>query len=282
MGNVYRKIAEMMPKMSKAQEKIAKFILSHPNKTPFLTVENLAKYSGVSIATVTRFVIFLGYKGYPEFLKETQRTLQQQVIDTQKIKENSEDNTSNREDNVFDIFKDDINDISSTMKNVNLREIGNALNILERCERLFIIAKGNIRSLGMMLKNAMEFMFKNVTIIDDIDQIGRMINPPSSDDAVISISFDKCHIKTVQIFTYLKKKGIHTIAITDTMLSPLVPYADVSLIAYVGRNTNKESFVAPLSLINVIISLLEKRKGEDYNRRIEKFHETYEEFNLIV
>ncbi|WP_244835336.1 MurR/RpiR family transcriptional regulator [Clostridium sp. BJN0001] len=281
MSDVYRKIAEKIPKMSKAQEKIAKYILLNQTKTPFLTVENLAKYSGVSIATVTRFVIFIGYNGYPEFLKETQKTLQQHVVDTEKMNKENRDDDS-RDDNVFDIFKNDINDINSTMKNVNLIEVENALEILEKCERLFIIANGNIRSLGMMLKNSMEFMFKNVTIIDNIDQIGRMINVPSANDVAISISVDKCHKETVQIFTYLKKKGINTISITDSMLSPLVPYADANLIAHMRRNTKTESFVAPLSLINVIISLLEKRKGDDYKRRIEKLNETYEEFNLIV
>lgn len=62
MSEVYQKIAEKIPNMSKAQEKIAKYILSNPNTTPFLTVEKLAKLSGVSIATITRFVTFLGYK----------------------------------------------------------------------------------------------------------------------------------------------------------------------------------------------------------------------------
>ncbi|NYC31581.1 DNA-binding MurR/RpiR family transcriptional regulator [Clostridium saccharobutylicum] len=35
MAQVYKKIAEKMPNMSKAQEKIAKYILSHPNSIPF-------------------------------------------------------------------------------------------------------------------------------------------------------------------------------------------------------------------------------------------------------
>ena len=86
MGEVYQRVAEKLPNMSKAQEKIAKYILSHPNSTPFLTVEKLAKMSGVSIATVTRFVIFLGYSGYPEFLKDTQESMQQQVNNSERIK----------------------------------------------------------------------------------------------------------------------------------------------------------------------------------------------------
>ena len=86
MAEVYQKVAEKMPSMSKAQEKIAKYILSHPNSIPFLTVEKLASLSGVSIATVTRFVTFLGYKGYPDFLKETQETIKEQVESIERIR----------------------------------------------------------------------------------------------------------------------------------------------------------------------------------------------------
>src|SRR5699024_12778208 len=64
--NVHQTIAEKVPDMSKSQKKIATYILETPHSAPFLTVGKLAKFSGVSEATVGRFSTFLGYDGYNE------------------------------------------------------------------------------------------------------------------------------------------------------------------------------------------------------------------------
>ncbi|WKB35889.1 hypothetical protein QS257_00130 [Terrilactibacillus sp. S3-3] len=72
MSSVYQYIAEKMPQMSKAQLKIARYILENPNVVPFLTVEKLAKMAEVSDATVVRFANYLGYSGYPELQQSMQ------------------------------------------------------------------------------------------------------------------------------------------------------------------------------------------------------------------
>lgn len=140
MAEVYQRVAEKLPNMSKAQEKIAKYILSHPNSTPFLTVEKLAKLSGVSIATVTRFVIFLGYSGYPEFLKDTQQSMQQQVNNSERIKLGVEKNFS-KDKSIYEIFEEDVNNIKTTVENLNVFEIRKCVNLLLNAKRIYIVAK---------------------------------------------------------------------------------------------------------------------------------------------
>jgi DNA-binding MurR/RpiR family transcriptional regulator len=66
-----------MQAMSKAQEKIARYILENPNQIPFLTVGKLAKIVKVSDTTVVRFATFLGFSGYPEFQSHIQSSVQQ-------------------------------------------------------------------------------------------------------------------------------------------------------------------------------------------------------------
>lgn len=91
-----------------------------------MTVEKLAKLSGVSIATVTRFVIFLGYSGYPEFLKDTQQSMQQQVNNSERIKLGVEKNFS-KDKSIYEIFEEDVNNIKTTVESLNVFEIKNVL-----------------------------------------------------------------------------------------------------------------------------------------------------------
>ena len=281
MGEVYQRVAEKLPNTSKAQEKIAKYILSHPNSTPFLTVEKLAKMSGVSIATVTRFVIFLGYSGYPEFLKDTQESMQQQVNNSERIKL-GRNKSSSTDDSIYEIFEEDVNNIKTTVENLNLFEIRKCVNFLLKAKRIYIVAKRSSASLAVFLKYYLDLMFNNVVIVENIEQMPKQINRDCGEDVIIGISFDKYARSTVEIFSHLKRKGATTIAITDNMLSPLVPYVDVTLTAVSKGSKAIESFVAPLSLINALIISIEAEKEECFASNVQILEEAMKKFDLFI
>lgn len=281
MVEVYQKMAEKIPNMSKAQERIAKYILSHPNSTPFLTVEKLAKLAGVSIATVTRFVTFLGYKGYPEFLKDAQELMQEQVSKTERIKFDCE-KSNEEEKEIYNVFEDDMNNIKLTMEELNLSELKKCVDLLLGAKRIYIVARRSSSILGTFLKYYLDLMFNNVNLIDSIEQIPKQISEVYDEDVIIGISFDKYPRSTVEIYTYLKRKGAATIAITDNMLSPLVPYSDITLTAISKGTNNIESFAAPLSLINTLISCIEKEKKDFFNNNVQLLEEAWKKFELII
>jgi DNA-binding MurR/RpiR family transcriptional regulator len=281
MAEVYQKMAEKIPNMSKAQEKIAKYILSHPNSTPFLTVEKLANLSGVSIATVTRFVIFLGYNGYPEFLKDTQESMQQQVSNVERIKIEADQNSGEEKD-IYEIFQEDLNNIKLTMEDLNLYELKKAVDLLLNAKRIYIVARRSSSVLGLFIKYYLDLMFNNVNLIEHIEQIPKQVSEFEEEDVIIGISFEKYARSTVEIFTHLKKQGATTIAITDNMLSPLVPYSDVTLTAENKGSSYIDSFVGPLSLINVLIIYIKKEKKDFFNSNVQLLEEACKKFDLFI
>lgn len=278
MSEVYQKIAEKMPNMSKAQEKIAKYILSNPNRTPFLTVEKLAKFSGVSIATITRFVTFLGYKGYPDFLRDTQESIQEQVTNSERIKLNAEIKEE-CEKNIYEVFENDLNNIKSTMEDMNLYEIKIAVNEIINSKRIYIVARRSAYSLGVLLKYYLDFVFNNVYIIENTEDIPKYVDKY---DLVIGINFEKYSRSAVEVFSYLKSKGSRTIAITDSMLSPIVPYADVSLTVISKGITSLDSFAAPISLINALVVSVKEQKNDCFVNNVELLEETYKKFDILI
>lgn len=283
MAEVYQKVAEKMPSMSKAQEKIAKYILSHPNSIPFLTVEKLASFSGVSIATVTRFVTFLGYKGYPEFLKETQETIKEQVKSSERIRKNDKNmREADSGRKLYEVLEDDMNNIKYTMEELNIFELKKAVNLLVNAKRIYIVARRSSTSLAVFFKYYLELMFNNVVLIENIEQIPKQINIGTGEDVIIGISFDKYAKSAVEIFTHLKNRGASTIAITDSMLSPLVPYADVTLKAAGGSRSFSGSFAGPLSLINAVIVSIEQEKQDCYENNVQILEEALNKFELVM
>ncbi len=72
---VLRQIEKKYPKMSKAQQKIARYIELNYNEAAFATVARMAQAVGTSAATIVRFCYMLGYSGYSDMQREIRQTL---------------------------------------------------------------------------------------------------------------------------------------------------------------------------------------------------------------
>ncbi|HHY92041.1 MAG TPA: MurR/RpiR family transcriptional regulator, partial [Firmicutes bacterium] len=82
------------------------------------------------------------------------------------------------------------------------------------------------------------------------------------EDLVIGISFPRYSRLTVQGFEYARAKGAHMLALTDSVLSPLAPLAGITLTAQSNLGSFIESFAAPLSLINALVTAVGRRDKE--------------------
>ena len=74
-----------MPRFSKGQRQIARYMLEHYEKAAYQTASRLGSIVGVSESTVVRFAIELGYAGYPELQKALQELVRTKLTTVQRI-----------------------------------------------------------------------------------------------------------------------------------------------------------------------------------------------------
>ncbi|MGK9181790.1 MurR/RpiR family transcriptional regulator [Priestia filamentosa] len=280
MENIYIHIAEQMPSMSKANMKIAKYILENPNTVPFLTADKLAKTTKVSHATVVRFATFLGCSGYPELQQYMQNSAQQQLTTTDRLKISKE--VYNDEDQgIYDIFLDDISNIKSTFEKLDIDMFKQAVDRLIQAKRVYIVANRSATALGVFLQYYFQFLLDKVELIHSIETVSERLYDLNKDDVVIGISFARYTKSTIQVLEYAKEREASTIAITDNLLSPLIPYADTPLTASSQMPTFIDSFVAPLSLINALIISVGRGREEKFQNKLESLEEIWEKFDIF-
>ncbi|MBQ4870657.1 MurR/RpiR family transcriptional regulator [Priestia megaterium] len=280
MENVYKHIAEQMPTMSKSNLRIAKYILENPNTVPFLTGDKLAKITGVSPATVVRFSTFLGYSGYPELQQYMQNSAQQQLTTTERLKI-SKEVYNDQNQSVYDIFLDDISNIRSTLDKLDIEVFKSAVESLVKAKRVYIVANRSATALGVFLQYYLQFLLEQVELIHSIENVSERIYDLNEDDVVIGISFARYTKSTLKVLSYAKEKEATTVAITDNLLSPLIPYADIPLTASSQMPTFIDSFVAPLSLINALIISVGKEKEENFQGKLESLEEIWDKLNIF-
>ncbi|MCM3769186.1 MurR/RpiR family transcriptional regulator [Priestia aryabhattai] len=280
MENVYKHIAERMSSMSKSHVKIAEFILENRHTVPFFTIDKLAKMTEVSDATVVRFATSLGFKGYPHLQQALQSSVQQQLTTTERLKM-SKDVYDDNDQGVYDVFLDDSANIRATLENLDMKAFKSAVEALVKAKSVYIIANRSAVSLGTFLQYYLQFLLGKVELLHSIETVSERLYDLGKEDVVIGISFSRYTKSTVQVFSYAHQKQATTIAITDHLLSPLIPYADIPLTASSQMPTFIDSFVAPLSLINALLVSISKEKEIDFQEKLEVLENVWDQFNVF-
>jgi DNA-binding MurR/RpiR family transcriptional regulator len=242
--------------LTPSQRKLMEYILFHDDESIFLNTGDLAKKVNISEATVVRLSKALGFKGFPEFQRELRLLFKNKLTTTSRLKKTVK-KTTNEGDVLIKVLQTDIHNIEETLKQIPVQEFKQFVKLIDSADRIIIIGLRSAYSLAIFLGIALEFLQKNVWVIQPgIGDMWDRFLGFKKRDLVIGISFPRYTKQTVEVLRFAKQKGMKTLAITDSAISPLAQYADYVLTAQYKMDSFVESFTAPLSLINAIVTAL--------------------------
>jgi DNA-binding MurR/RpiR family transcriptional regulator len=251
-----RLLNEKAERLTPSQKKLLNYILSNDEEAVFLTVQGLSKRVGVSVATVVRLAKALGYAGFPQFQQELRLLFRDKLTTVSRIQKAAQKEMS--EDNVLaKVFQQDIENISETLKQVPLDDFRRFVKALNSAKRVVIIGLRSAHSLAVLMGIALEFLQRDVWIVTPgIGDMWDRLLGLRKEDVVVGICFPRYTKETVEVLRFAQQKGIRTLAITDSPISPLARYAECVLPARCQLDSFIESFTAALSLINAIVTAL--------------------------
>ena len=84
-NDILKLIEANKSKFSKGQRQIAAYIAEHYDKAAYMTAAKLGREVGVSESTVVRFVMELGFEGYPEFQRSLRSLIRSRLTAVQRI-----------------------------------------------------------------------------------------------------------------------------------------------------------------------------------------------------
>jgi DNA-binding MurR/RpiR family transcriptional regulator len=254
MLTLHQLLKEKASSLTRSQKRLMQYILSHEEEAIFLNIENLADKVKVSEATVVRLSKALGFKGFPQFQKELRLLFRTKLTTTSRLEETVRRGT-NEGEVLFKILQTDIDNITVTMKEASVVEFREFVKAIDSAQRIVIIGLRSVYSLATFLGIALEFLQKDVWVVEPgIGDLWDRLLRLRKDDLVIAISFPRYTRVTVEAFKFAKSQGVKTLAITDSLISPLAQYADHVLTARYRMDSFIESFTAAFSLINAIVT----------------------------
>lgn len=279
MEHLFTKIENMRSKLSKGQKRIAEYIEEHYDKAAFMTASKLGETVGVSESTVVRFAVEIGYDGYPKLQKAMQELIKDKLTSVQRIEVTS---TRFGEENILEsVLNQDIEKIKHTIEEISHEDFRAAVKAIVEAENIYIFAVRSSSALANFLGYYFDLIFGNVRVVSTTSKIEiyEKLLHINENDVIIGISFPRYSKTAVEGMKFASDRHASVIAITDSMISPLVGPADHVLLASSDMASIVDSLVAPLSLINALIvaTVLEKKASvENTFQRLETYWDKYD------
>ncbi|MFU0831339.1 MAG: hypothetical protein ACFWUC_00120 [Oscillospiraceae bacterium] len=278
MSDIYEIIANKMENMSKTQKKIADYILKHRSEISFIKIKDLAARVGVSEASIIRFGNFLGYSGYSELQHLFQDVTQKKLTVKERL-EMSYEAYENKD--IGDVFHEEIAHLKYTLDNINNENFYQVIDEILAAKRIFIICGRSAYALGYFFQYYLKMILGETYLISHFDGNEDQLISLGKNDLIIGLTFERYTKQTIQLVEYAYKKKAKIVAITDYMTSPIIRYSSCYLLAATKMSTYLDSFVAPLAVINTILTYIGKKKNKKIEQRTAEFEKMWSSMDIF-
>jgi DNA-binding MurR/RpiR family transcriptional regulator len=248
--------------LTPSERKVFNFILANDEEAVFLNIQELSQRVKVSVATVVRLSKALGFRGFSEFQQELRLLFRTKLTTISRLQKAAHCDAS-EEAILVKVMQQDIENISTTLEQISRDDFKEFIKTLHAAKRIAIVGLRSAHSLAVFMAVALGFLQREVILIqpgigDMWDRLFRL----KKGDVLVGISFPRYTRETLQALSFAKERKIKTLAITDSPVSSLARQADFVLTARCKIDSFIESFTAPLSLINAVVTALSVYRRE--------------------
>lgn len=220
---------------SGTEQRIVDYILDHREEAPTMTAAQLARRSGTSEATISRFCKHLGFDNYRSFQFSLGRdlTLKHDGLDL-----DGEISLDNVEDSLKSILATKMGELEATLRGIDGATVRNVVKRLAGADVIQIAAVGNTNSVALDAT----FKFSQLGLrctTHEVNEIAvgfALTMQPK--DALLVISNSGRSQRLMRVAQAAKNRGACVIVITGDEQSPLARLA-----SFVLRTVNHEALL---------------------------------------
>ena len=279
-NDILKYIEENNSGFSKSQTQIASFIKEHYDKAAYMTAAKLGHEVGVSESTVVRFVMELGFEGYPEFQRSLKELIRAKLTAVQRVEVTN--NLIGEGDVLEKVLYSDIEKIKKTAADIDRDSFNAAVKNITSAKNIYIVGMRASSYLSGFLNYSLRMIFDNVRLIQTTSgsETFEQMMSIGEGDVLIAVSFPRYSKSVIRCVGYAKKAGADVIALTDSKSSPLAEKADQLLVAQSDMASFADSLVAPMSVINALIVAVSRESSDKLSERLHRLEEVWDEYNV--
>ncbi len=278
--DILKLIDEHSNGFSKGQRNISNYIKQHYDKAAYMTAARLGQEVGVSESTVVRFVMELGFEGYPEFKRALSELVRSKLTAVQRIEITN--SLIGDADVLEKVLYSDMDKIKRTIEGIDRDAFDGAVRAIVDAKTVYIMGMRGSSYLAGLLNYSFRMISDNVRLIQTTSgsETFEQMMSLGDEDVLIAISFPRYSKSIIRGVEYAKSCGADIIALTDSINSPIAAYADQVLVAESDMASFADSLVAPMSVINALIVAVSRECGDRFSERLHRLESVWDEYNV--
>lgn len=264
MQSLHQRINALAPNFTAGQRELADFVVAHPLRVVSLPIGELAKQSGMSVASVSRFAVALGFASYADFRAALAQDLHQGQAAVGLQKKPTRGKISVTEQFAASLDESTAN-IAATRLALDPASCTAAVSAIQAASRIYVFASGQSAFLASLLSTELQAMSFDAPLVCDSGGgwlAAARLSRASKRDLGIAISFARYAKDTVMLARGAISHGLPLLALTDGPQSPLVGLAQTCLFARASPQHGKfHAITAQVALIEALLSALFAQRG---------------------
>lgn len=224
------KIRSAYNQFTKAEKKVADYILLNPKEVLFMSISDLAEACDVGDTSVFRFCKTMNVKGYQEFkmmLSLSMRgTGEEEGIFAGKNISLDDDLAGLAQK----VLATNISAIQETYSLIDLNRMSKAIDSLFQSKRILFFGVGASMLTAMKAMNKFLRIEPKAYCVQDAHMQAMLASTMGPEDVAVLFSYSGSTKDIVEIGEIARKSGAQTIAVTRFIKSPLTEFADITLL----------------------------------------------------
>ena len=246
------KIRQVYPDLTKNQKRLADFIATSYQEAVFMTALRLAKDFSLSESTVIRFAQRIGYPGYPELVQDMQALIHRELQEKAK-----EPGGSGEPSDFARLLDSEIAELRRCASHVPPDLARRAVMILEQADNILVLGQDLMLLLAQLFAVSLRAIGLSAeSPLPDAASIALALGNIGPESVVVGISAAQESGKVANALRYARQKGIRTLALTTSVITPCAQVADIAVICPSTDSSPIPSVTALSMILDVLLQSL--------------------------
>ncbi len=258
---------------TKAEKKVADYILNNPRQVLFMSITELAETCGVGDTSVFRFCKTMSCKGYQEFKMILSFSLHEDKEGFGQMEgniglEDSFDQVAQK------VLQSNINALKETHSLLREENFNRVLECFRQAKRICFYGVGTSMSTAMKAADKFLKIEPKVYCVQDSHVQAMMASTMAKGEVAVIFSYSGATKDTIHVAELAKKAGASIVCVTRFVKSPLTAYADLTLLCGANESPlqagSSSAEISQLFLIDLLYTEYYRRYYETCSINNEK------------
>jgi DNA-binding MurR/RpiR family transcriptional regulator len=284
LSEVVERINRGYPRLTLSERRVADLILGSPRMMVGFTLPEIASRARVSKATVSRFVGKLGFEGFEAFRHALRGGDAHIVGSPLGLMERELDTTRGKLQILVErTVESDIGNLEATYAELKLEELERTVGLLAKSRRLIFADFRKQYALAYYATTLFRAIRPDVSTLPILgaSSVDGMLDVGSK-DLVVMFPFRRPERDHDLLGRAVRQAGATLITIGDVWPNPAAERAEIHFRCRTENVGVFDSFVTPISLINLLFTATANRLGKTAQARLEQLERGHVLFETFI